>query len=204
MTLWHHVQHAREINKLVISCLAIFQTNAIGNSCSKLSVPIHQIPCIFLTGKLIRYMLKYDRIHNLILLCMILDRNVTTLGICLHIFTNSFHPSQTAISEICSVRFFRLQKFVVCPLFITTICSVPFFLIKFCSVRFFRLQMFCSVRFLGLQMFCSVRFLGLQMFCSVRFLGLQMFVVCSFGILQCPCVHIPSKDVYPRLNVGMG
>ena len=114
-------------------------------------------------------MLKYDIIHNLILLCLILDRNVTTLGIFLHIFTNSFHPSQTSISEICSVRFLRLQKFVVCPLFITTICSVPFFLIKFCSVRS-----------LGLQMFCSVRFFRLQMFCSVRFLRLQMFVVSAF------------------------
>ena len=98
-------------------------------------------------------MLKYDRINNLNLLCMILDRNVTTLGICLHIFTNSFQPSQTSIGEICSVHFFRLQKFVVPPLFITTICSVLLFLIKFCSVRFLRLQMFCSVRFLGLQMF---------------------------------------------------
>ena len=149
-------------------------------------------------------MLKYDTINNLNLLCMILDRNVTTLGICLHIFTNSFQPSQTSIGEICSVRFSRLQKFVVSLLFITTICSVPFFLIKFCSVRFFRLQMFCSVLFLGLQMFCSVRFLRLQMFVVSAFCDYNMFVVCSFGILQCSCVHIPSKYVYPRLNMGMG
>ena len=146
-------------------------------------------------------MLKYDTINNLNLLCMILDRNVTTLGICLHIFTNSFQPSQTSIGEMCSVRFSRLQKFVVSLLFITTICSVPFFLIKFCSVRFFRLQMFCSVRFLRLQMFCSVRFfrlqmfysvrfLRLQMFCSVRFLGLQMFCSVRFLRLQTPCLPL--------------
>ena len=74
--------------------------------------------------------------------------NVATFQTCLHVFTNSFHTSQTSISEICSVRFLRLQNFVVSPLFIK---------IK-CSVSPFSLQMFCSVRFLGLQMFCSVRF----------------------------------------------
>ena len=37
----------------IVSCLAVFQTNAIGNACSKLFVPIHQIPHMFLMGKLI-------------------------------------------------------------------------------------------------------------------------------------------------------
>ena len=35
MWLWHHLQHTHEINKLVGSCLAIFQPSAIGNLSSK-------------------------------------------------------------------------------------------------------------------------------------------------------------------------
>ena len=130
-------------------------------------------------------MLKHDTINNLNLLCMILDRNVTTLGICLHIFTNSFQPSQTSIGEICSVRFFRLQKFVVSPLFITTICSVPFFLIKFCSVRFFRLQMSYSVRFLRLQMFVVSAFLDYKCFVVSAFWDYKCFVVSAFWDYKC-------------------
>ena len=72
--------------------------------------------------------------------------------------------TEVRISKFCSVRFLGLKKFVMSPLFITTICSVRFFLTKCCSVRILRLQMFCSVRFLRLQMFCSVRILRLQMF----------------------------------------
>ena len=107
--------------------------------------------------------------------------------VCLHIFTNSFHRSQTSISKFCSVCFLRLKKFVVSPLFILTICSVRFFLTKCCSVRFLRLQIFYSVRILRLQMFYSVRILRLQMFCSVRFLRLQMFYSVRFLRLQMFC-----------------
>ena len=120
--------------------------------------------------------------------------NVATLRICLHVFTNSFHTSQTSISEICSVRFLRLQNFVVSPLFITIKCSVsPFHYKCFVVSAFWDYKCFvvsafettniCSVRFLRLQMFCSVRFFRLQMFCSVRFFRLQMFVVCFSKIL---------------------
>ena len=85
--------------------------------------------CMFLTRKMIRCMLKYDRTHNLVLFYVILNRgrHKCWKGYCLHIFTNSFHPSQTSISKICSVCFLGLHIF--------------------CSLCFLRLQIFCSVHF---------------------------------------------------------
>ena len=122
MWLCHDVQHTQEINKLMVSCLAFLQTSAIGTCHPKLSIHIHQIPCIFLTGKLMRCMLKYHRTHNLLLFCVILNRgrHKSWKCYCLHIFTNSFHPSQTSISKICSVHFLGLQMFCSDHFFETT------------------------------------------------------------------------------------
>jgi hypothetical protein len=77
---------------------------------------------MFLIGKLIGYMLKYYRNNNLFLVCVISTRGrqksqkyMTNahFGVCLHLFTSSFDPSQT--TKVCSIRFLvlRLQKCVV-------------------------------------------------------------------------------------------
>ena len=111
--------------------------NAIANSSSKPIGSHPSNPYIFLMGNVIGNMLKYSRTQNLFLLCVILSRGRHESQKCstyahfevyLHIFTNSFNPSQT--TKLCSVRFFRLQKLVVSPLSITKICRVRIFLLQ--------------------------------------------------------------------------
>jgi len=90
------------------SLLFVFRMNTIANSSSK---PIHSHslnPCMFLMGKLIGYMLKYYRNHNLFWVHVISSRGrqktrkrtkLAHLRVCIHMFTNSIQV--------------RLQKFVV-------------------------------------------------------------------------------------------
>jgi hypothetical protein len=97
----------------VVSCLAVFKTNAIAKLSSKPILLHPSNPSRFLWGKLMGDILKYYRDHNLFLVCVISSRGKqetpnctsdTHFGVCLNIFTNSF-PSQT--TKVCRVRFFE-------------------------------------------------------------------------------------------------
>jgi len=88
-------------------------------------------PWMFLIGKLMGYMLKYYKNNNLFLVCVISTRGRQKrqkcmanahFGVCLHIFTSSFHPSQTMSplfgttqNSILSASWY--YKSVLCALF---------------------------------------------------------------------------------------
>jgi hypothetical protein len=91
------------------SCLVVLKTIAIAKLSTKPILLHPSNPCRFVMGKLMGYMVKYCRKHNLFLICVISSRgkhktlNCTSdahFGVCLHVFTNSFDPR-------CSVRFFH-------------------------------------------------------------------------------------------------
>ena len=100
------------LDGLVVCCLVMFSTDDAGNSsskpiCSHASNSLH-----FLMWRLMRYVLEYYRIHNLILVCSISNRGRQECQKCaalaqfeghLHIFTSSFHQS-------CSICFFYYKS----------------------------------------------------------------------------------------------
>ena len=100
------------LDGLVVCCLAMFSTNDVGNSSSKPICSHPSNPLHFVMRKLMRYVLKYYRIHNLILVCSILNWGrqkcqkcaaLAQFEDCLHIFTSSFHQS-------CSICFFHYKS----------------------------------------------------------------------------------------------
>jgi hypothetical protein len=100
------------IRKVVVCCLGVFKIHAIPQLSSKSILLYASNPCRFLRVKLMGYILKCYRNHNLFLFCVTSSRgeqkslNCTSdahFGVSLHIFTNSF-PSQT--TKVCSVCFF--------------------------------------------------------------------------------------------------
>jgi len=103
--------------KVVVDYLAMLKTNAVGNSSSKPILFHPSNPRMSLIGKLMGYMLKYYKNNDLFLVCVISMRGRQKRqkcmanahsGVCLHIFTSSFQPSQT--TKVCRVRFLGLQK----------------------------------------------------------------------------------------------
>ena len=66
--------------------------------------------------------------------------------------------SRPSIGKVCSVRFFRLQKFVVCAFSSQKFVVCAFCHYKVCSVRFFTTKV-CSVLLLSLQKFVVSAFL---------------------------------------------
>ena len=81
----------------MVCCLAMFSTNDVGNSSSKPIFSNPSNPLHFLMRKLMRYVLKYYRIYNLILVCPISNRGrqkchkcaaLAQFEGCLHIFTS--------------------------------------------------------------------------------------------------------------------
>jgi hypothetical protein len=108
--------------KSVYLCLVVLKTIVIAKLSSKPILLQPSNPCRFLMGKLMGYMLKYCRNHNIFLICFISSRGRQKtpncipdahFGVCLHVLANSFDPSQT-------------KKFVVSAFFITKDCSVSF------------------------------------------------------------------------------
>ena len=83
-------------------------------------------------------------------------------------------------TNVCSVHFLSIQRFVVCAFCQYKSCSVCFFTTNVCNVRFLSLQKFVVCAFSS-QMFvvfafchyksCSVRFFTTKV-CSVRFFAI--------------------------------
>ena len=104
------------------------------------------------------------------------------------------------IRKICSVRFFRLQIFVLSAFFYHKSLQCALFHQKDLQCPLFHTINLCTVCIFLSQKVCSVRFFITKV-CSVRFFRLQKFVVYAlfhYKNLQCP--HFSTTKVCSILN----